>query len=167
MRGPSIALWCTLHGYNRPIFVGKRSKKDWFRLSLVTLTKFLTGTHTGRETLLSWCCRGYKAITHINSPSYILSFSSDPLGQCVCHQSWNVSLGSSDICAPLPSSSLYPLCSFMFLQKCISWVYRTNTSPWWDSITPLMSPPSLAESEASRQGWSQFRTSTVPGMSTG
>lgn len=48
-----------------------------------------------------------------------------------------------------------------FSSSCISRAYRANTSPWWDSITPLMSPPSSAESEAAAKAGASF----IPALS--
>lgn len=147
--------------------MGKRSKKDWSLLLLVTLPKLLTGTHIGGGTLLSWCCRGYKATTHISCPSYIPSFSSDPLVQRGCHQSWNLSLSSSGICAPLPPSSLYPLWSFMFLQQ----LHLQSLQSQHISLVRFHHssdvPTFISRIWSSCQGWSQFHTCTVPDMSTG
>lgn len=54
-----------------------------------------------------------------------------------------------------------PSAASFFFSSCISRVYRANTSPRWDSITPLMSPPSLAESEAAGKAEASF----IPALS--
>lgn len=98
--------------------MGKMGKKDWSWLLLVTLLKFLIGTHTGRGTLLSWCCRGCEATTHTVCPNYIPRFFlRSSCTMLLPSELKSLSPGSSDICAALPFSSLNPLCSFRFLQQ--------------------------------------------------